>query len=161
MESQRNDEDLNNLKYDKTAVSLAAKDVFKDVVDDYTNKSIIVSRFYELIERFNLLHDLNEHLRFVAEESKVLEWIIEALATFATVDMIGYDPLGYTVAEHDLYKKAEFTETPFFKEMNNLLELYKETLQKEIQDRHSFVQRIITGILGQVCKRLFSMFKKF
>ena len=51
-ENSKADEDLNNLKYDKVALYLAAKDIFKEVADEYTSKSIIVSRFYELIEKY-------------------------------------------------------------------------------------------------------------
>ena len=64
--------------------------------------------------------------------------------------MIGYDPLGYTDAEFDLHGKVEFAEIPFFKEMNNVLESYKDNNQKEIQDRHAFVEKLITELLGKV-----------
>jgi hypothetical protein len=48
----RRDEDLTNLKVDKAALYLAGKDIFKDVVEEYTNIGIIVSRFYELKDKY-------------------------------------------------------------------------------------------------------------
>lgn len=51
----KNTDALNNLKYDKTALYLAAKDIFKDVTEEYTSKDIIISRFYELKDKYNFI----------------------------------------------------------------------------------------------------------
>lgn len=134
----RRDEDLTNLKVDKAALYLAGKDIFKDVVEEYTSIDIIVSRFYELKDKY------------VAEEPKVLEWLAEALVPFATIDLIGYDPLGYTDAEHEFHKKIEFTDLPFFKELSNIQKSYESDSQKETQDKNAFMKKLIFYIQEKV-----------
>jgi len=69
---------------------------------------------------------------------------------FAIIDMVGYDPLGYTDQEHEFHKKVEFTELPFFKEMLTLQESFQNTGQKDLEDRHVFIQKLINNIYGEV-----------
>lgn len=84
-----------------------------------------------------------------------MEWTIEALIPFAEIEMVGYDPLGYTDAEHEFHKKAEFIEMPFFKEMGAVIEHYQSDSQKDLQERQAFVQRVLNNILGNVKMKKF------
>jgi len=136
----KKDEDLNNMKYDKVALYLAAKDIFKEVADEYTNIDIIISKFYEMKDRY------------IAEESKVLEWLQEALEPFATVSMIGFDPLGYTDTEFEFHKKTEFNELDFFKALGSLEKFYEGKDGKELADRKAFIQKLTNNILGTTVK---------
>jgi len=138
LDNLKKDEDLNNLKYDKVALYLAAKDIFKDVADEYTSKDVIVSKFYEMKDRY------------IAEEQKVLEWLQEALEPFATISMVGYDPLGYTDPEYENHKQTEFTELDFFKELNTLGKFYEGKDGKDLEDRKLFIQKLTNNILGTV-----------
>ena len=82
---------------------------------------------------------------YIAEEDKVVEWTIEALSPFVMVDMMAYDPLGYTDSEHEYHKKAEFTELPFYKELINLQNTFGEEL-----DKQAFIQKVLNALLGSV-----------
>jgi hypothetical protein len=66
------------------------------------------------------------------------------------VDLIGYDPLGYTDVEHEFHKKVEFTELPFFKELSNLQQSYESDSQKDIQDKNAFMKKLIFYIQEKV-----------
>ena len=88
--------------------------------------------------------------RYIAEEQKVLEWLQEALEPFATISMVGYDPLGYTDPEYENHKQTEFTELDFFKELNTLGKFYEGKDGKDLEDRKLFIQKLTNNILGTV-----------
>jgi hypothetical protein len=94
------DEVLQNLKYDKAAIYLAAKDIFDDVVEDYTDVKIISKQMIDFKQACEI------------DDEKMVEWFTELVNQFIRIDLIGYDPIGYTDKEHRFHGIESFLELP-------------------------------------------------
>jgi hypothetical protein len=134
--TNQDDETHNNLKYDKAAIYLAAKEIFADVVEEYTNVKIIIDQFFSFKEACEI------------EDDKITDWLTELLTPFVRIDLIGYDPLGYTDKEHNLHELENFLELPTLSELSSAQGIEQEAGNQ--LDRGDYLRKLKRDVLDQV-----------
>jgi hypothetical protein len=116
-------ENLENLRSDKTSLYNAAKEIFADVSEDYVNPGLILHKFFELKQSTGIT---NEH---------IVQWMQDIYNTFIQIDILGYDPLGYTDYDHQYHKNINVFELDTIKTafpaQNNLLFQTESTDEEE------------------------------
>ena len=87
-------------------------------------------------------------------DEKLVEWGFDALSPFYRLELLSYDPLGYTNKEFKMYKKDNFLKLQTFINIDNwLIKVNQHNTSNQQEKRVKFVRSLKIKLMENVIRQ--------